>query len=262
MSSVESLEKLLNTMQVLREKCPWDREQTPMSLTKYAIEEAYEVESAIRSGDLDDIKNELGDLLLQVVFQSQMFAEQHAFTFDDVADAINQKMIRRHPHVFEQQPAVLTEQALNDSWQAIKQQEKQARGQTLSVLDQVKHGPTLSQAEKIQKKAAAVGFDFATIEDSMEKFQEEWAELHEAMTAQNTVEIEKEFGDCLFSLVNVGRQLGLSCDQALSLTLTKFRTRFAFIEQSAQQQGKAMTDLSVIEMDTLWDQAKLTEIVK
>lgn len=259
MSSVESLKKLLVTMQTLREKCPWDRKQTPLTLTKYAIEEAYELEAAIRSGDLNEIKNELGDLLLQVVFQSQIYAEQDAFTFDDVAEAIHEKMIRRHPHVFDAHPQELSDQALSDSWQTIKQKEKKDHGQSISILDQVKHGPTLNQAEQVQKQAASIGFDFSTLDDSMSKFQEEWGELNEAISLKNTVNIEKEFGDCLFSLVNVGRHLGLSSDQALALTIHKFRTRFMFIEQAAYQKDQSIADLTAHQMDVLWEQAKLLE---
>ena len=143
------IQQLLEVMQQLREQCPWDKAQTPQSLTRYAIEEAYEVEDAIRQGNLAEIRNELGDLLLQVVFQSQMYAEQQAFNFDDVVQAITEKLIRRHPHVFQaEQYANLSPEQVSELWQQIKQQEKQ--GQPKSYLDQIKHGPAIMQAEQIQ----------------------------------------------------------------------------------------------------------------
>lgn len=250
------MEKLLNIMQELRQKCPWDRQQTPSSLTRYAIEEAYEVEAAIRVGDLDEIRNELGDLLLQVVFQSQMYSEQGAFNFQDVVEAISEKLIRRHPHVFQaEQYQNLNPEQVSELWKQIKQQEKQGKAQ--SRLDEVKHAPALVQAQEIQKKAAQLGFDFETLEDAYGKLDEELGELQHAIKAQKADEIEEEFGDCLFSLINVGRKLGLSSETALLATIHKFRSRFAFIEQQAQRQHKDLQEMSLAEMDELWEQAKV-----
>ena len=159
------MEKLLAIMQELRQKCPWDQQQTPESLTCYAIEEAYEVEAAIREGDVDQIRNELGDLLLQVVFQSQMYTEQGAFNFHDVVDAISEKLIRRHPHVFQSEHYQnLNPEQVSELWKQIKQQEKQGKPQ--SRLDEVKHAPALVQAHEIQNKAAQLGFDFETVKDA------------------------------------------------------------------------------------------------
>ncbi|MHA3053876.1 nucleoside triphosphate pyrophosphohydrolase [Acinetobacter sp. ANC 4633] len=249
------MEQLLKIMQQLREQCPWDRAQTPQSLTRYAIEEAYEVEDAIRQGSIDEIRNELGDLLLQVVFQSQMYAEQQAFNFDDVVQAIIDKLIRRHPHVFQaEQYANLSPEQVSELWQQIKQQEKQ--GQPRSYLSEIKHGPAISQAEQIQKQAAKIGFDFATTQDALGKVHEEIAELEHAIQKKNPDEIQAEFGDCLFSLINVGRKLELSGEIALLSTIHKFRTRFAFIEDQARQQGRSVHDMSLDEMDQLWEQAK------
>ncbi|MHA3049656.1 nucleoside triphosphate pyrophosphohydrolase [Acinetobacter sp. ANC 4641] len=249
------MEQLLKIMQQLREQCPWDRAQTPQSLTRYAIEEAYEVEDAIRQGSIDEIRNELGDLLLQVVFQSQMYAEQQAFNFDDVVQAIIDKLIRRHPHVFQaEQYANLSPEQVSELWQQIKQQEKQ--GQPHSYLSEIKHGPAISQAEQIQKQAAKIGFDFATTQDALGKVHEEIAELEHAIQQKNPDEIQAEFGDCLFSLINVGRKLELSGEIALLSTIHKFRTRFAFIEDQARQQGRSVHDMSLSEMDQLWEQAK------
>ena len=249
------MDKLLAVMRELREKCPWDQQQTPQSLTPYAIEEAYEVEAAIRVGQPEEIRDELGDLLLQVVFQAQMYSEQGAFDFNDVVHAITEKLIRRHPHVF--QAENFSQLNLADVmllWKQIKQQEK--HGKAHSLLDEIKHGPTLQQAEQIQKNAAQIGFDFADVESAYEKLNEELAELQQAIQKQNSDEILDEFGDCLFSLINVGRKLGLSSEMALLSTIHKFRTRFAFIEDQAQQQNRKIEQLSLDEMDRLWEQAK------
>ncbi|MGH1400777.1 MAG: nucleoside triphosphate pyrophosphohydrolase [Acinetobacter tandoii] len=249
------MEQLLAVMQELREKCPWDQKQTPNSLTPYAIEEAYEVEAAIRSGDIQHIKEELGDLLLQVVFQSQMYSEQGAFNFQDVVQGITEKLIRRHPHVFQaEQFNQLTAEEVSTLWKQIKQQEKQGKPQ--SRLDQIKHGPTLQQAEQIQKNAAQIGFDFANVADAYAKLEEELAELQQAIKQQNSNEIQAELGDCLFSLINVGRKLGINNEIALLGTIDKFRTRFAYIENQAQLQNKSVEQLSLMEMDRLWEQAK------
>lgn len=249
------MEQLLVVMQELREKCPWDQKQTPNSLTPYAIEEAYEVEAAIRSGDIQHIKEELGDLLLQVVFQSQMYSEQGAFNFHDVVQGITEKLIRRHPHVFQaEQFNQLDAEQVSSLWKQIKQQEKQGKPQ--SRLDQIKHGPTLQQAEQIQKNAAQIGFDFANVADAYAKLEEELAELQQAIKQQNSNEIQAELGDCLFSLINVGRKLGVNNEIALLGTIDKFRTRFAYIENQAQLQNKSVEQLSLMEMDRLWEQAK------
>lgn len=249
------MEQLLVVMQELREKCPWDQKQTPNSLTPYAIEEAYEVEAAIRSGDIQHIKEELGDLLLQVVFQSQMYSEQGAFNFHDVVQGITEKLIRRHPHVFQaEQFNQLDAEQVSSLWKQIKQQEKQGKPQ--SRLDQIKHGPTLQQAEQIQKNAAHIGFDFANVADAYSKLEEELAELQQAIKQQNSNEIQAELGDCLFSLINVGRKLGVNNEIALLGTIDKFRTRFAYIENQAQLQNKSVEQLSLMEMDRLWEQAK------
>ncbi|MCU4481754.1 nucleoside triphosphate pyrophosphohydrolase [Acinetobacter ursingii] len=249
------MQQLLNIMRELREKCPWDHEQTPLSLTPYAIEEAYEVEAAVREGHLDEIRDELGDLLLQVVFQAQMYSEQGAFDFQDVVDAICEKLIRRHPHVFQaEQFSALDPDQVSELWQQIKQQEKQ--GKPKSRLDEIKHGPALNQAQELQKKAAKLGFDFETVEDAYGKVKEELGEFEQALQVQQSDEIHEEFGDCLFSLINVGRKLGLSSESALLATIFKFRQRFAYIEQQATLQQKILEEMSLQEMDALWDQAK------
>jgi len=249
------MEKLLKIMQELRQKCPWDQQQTPESLTRYAIEEAYEVEAAIREGNIDEIRNELGDLLLQVVFQSQMFSEKGAFDFNDVVDAISEKLIRRHPHVFQaDQFKDLSSDQVSELWKQIKQQEK--KDKSVSRLDEIKHAPALVQAQEVQKKAAQLGFDFETVTDAYAKLEEELGELQQAIKNQKNDEIQEEFGDCLFSLINVGRKLGQSSETALLATIYKFRSRFAYIEQQAQRQNKDLQEMSLAEMDELWEQAK------
>lgn len=249
------MDQLLAVMRELRKKCPWDQQQTPQSLTRYAIEEAYEVEAAVRAGNANEVRDELGDLLLQVVFQAQMYSEQGAFDFNDVVNAITEKLLRRHPHVFQaEQYAQLSAEDVAILWKQIKQQEKQGKAQ--SRLDEIKHGPAIQQAHEIQKKAAQIGFDFPEVSDAYEKLNEELGELQQAMQNHNSDEIFDEFGDCLFSLINVGRKLGLSSEMALLSTIHKFRTRFAFIEDQAQQQHKNIEALSLEEMDLLWEQAK------
>ena len=249
------MDKLLAVMQELREKCPWDQQQTPQSLTRYGIEEAYEVEAAVRAGNANEVRDELGDLLLQVVFQAQMYSEQGAFDFNDVVNAITEKLIRRHPHVFQaEQYSQLSAEDVSILWKQIKQQEKQGKSQ--SLLDEIKHGPAIQQAHEIQKNAAQIGFDFPDVTGAYDKLNEELGELQHAMQKQNSDEIFDEFGDCLFSLINVGRKLGLSSEMALLSTIHKFRTRFAFIEDQAQQQHKNIEALSLEEMDLLWEQAK------
>ena len=249
------MQQLLSVMQQLRQQCPWDQKQTPESLTKYAIEEAYEVEAAVRSGNVDEIRDELGDLLLQVVFQAQMYSEQGAFNFQDVVQAITEKLIRRHPHVFQaEQFAQLSAEDVAALWKTIKQQEKQ--GKAKSRLDEIKHAPALQQAQQIQQHAAQLSFDFPAVEDAYVKLEEELQELQQAIQRQQSDEILDEFGDCLFSLINVGRKLGLSSEMALLSTIYKFRTRFAYIEDQAELQQKQIEEMSLEEMDRLWEQAK------
>ena len=250
------MEKLLSIMQTLREKCPWDQAQTPMSLTRYAIEEAYEVEDAVRSGDWQHVKEELGDLLLQVVFQAQMYSEQGVFDFNDVVESISEKLIRRHPHVFQSEKFdQLNETDVAELWKKIKADEK--KDQPQSRLDEVKHGPAVTQAEQIQKNVAKIGFDFESVDDAYQKLEEELSEFREAVLNNNSDEIQDEFGDCLFSLINVGRKLNVSSEMSLLSTIHKFKSRFGYIEDQAILQNKNLEQMSLEEMDQLWDQAKL-----
>lgn len=243
-------------MQELREKCPWDKAQTPESLTPYAIEEAYEVEAAVRGKNPDEVRDELSDLLLQVVFQAQMYKEQGDFDFDDVVEAISQKLIRRHPHVFEAEKFQdLTPEQVSALWKEIKIQEK--KGKPQSRLNEIKHGPALVQAEQIQKNVAKIGFDFPDINGAYAKVEEELAEFRQALQSENSDEILDEFGDCLFSLINVGRKLNISSEMALLATIDKFKARFGYIEDQARQNHKNLEEMSLEEMDQLWDEAKV-----
>lgn len=252
-----SIENLLEIMQRLRQDCPWDRAQTPLSLTPYAIEEAYEVEQAIRIGDTDAIQDELGDLLLQVVFQAEMYREQGLFDFNDVVEGLQQKLIRRHPHVFDTQHVQIENEAqLNQLWQEIKQAERKQQNKMKGRLDRVKPGPALMQAHDVQKQAAQIGFDFETVDAAYDKFEEELAEFKQARLAQDSDGMLDELGDCLFSLVNVARKLNLNSEVALLSTLHKFRARFAYIEAQAALQNQSPEHMHLDELDQLWEQAK------
>lgn len=251
------IENLLEIMQRLRQDCPWDRAQTPLSLTPYAIEEAYEVEQAIRIGDTDAIRDELGDLLLQVVFQAEMYREQGVFDFADVVESLQQKLIRRHPHVFEPEHVQVENEAqLNQLWQDIKQREREQQNTVKARLDRIKPGPALMQAHDVQKQAAKIGFDFPTVDAAYEKFEEELAEFQQARLAQDSDGMLDELGDCLFSLVNVARKLNLNSEVALLSTLHKFRARFAYIEAQAARQNQLPEHMHLDELDQLWEQAK------
>ena len=252
---------LLQIMQQLRKQCPWDQAQTPQSLSRYAIEEAYEVDAAIREGiNVENhiaIRDELGDLLLQVVFQAQMFSELDAFDFNDVVDGLTHKLIRRHPHVFKALAVDDPQQALNPAevnqlWEQVKKSERGSRRR----LDDIKPGSALIQAQDLQKQAGKVGFDWPDIQGAKEKLVEELAELDEAIANGQQAEIEDELGDCFFALVNVARKLNIQSETALLSTIHKFKQRFAYIEDQLLLQNKTPEQSSLEEMDALWDQAK------
>lgn len=253
------MQDLLDLMQTLRRECPWDQKQTPETLTKYAIEEAYEVDAAVRSGDIAHVKEELGDLLLQVIFQSQMYAEQGAFNFQDVVETLKEKLIRRHPHVFEPNFQNLDETGVNQLWQQIKAQEKQQQQKPVSRLEKVKVGASIDQAQKIQHYAATLNFDWADVEGAWLKLDEELQELREATKTSDIQHIQEELGDCLFAMINVGRKLDQNCDQALHGTIAKFRNRFAYIEQTLAQKNLTLEQCDLAQLDQLWDEAKAHE---
>ena len=262
--STYQLDDLLQIMQRLRNECPWDKAQTPQSLTRYAIEEAYEVEAAIQSGNTADIRDELGDLLLQVVFQAQMFSEpvfgkDQTFDFNDVVNGLAHKLIRRHPHVFEAE-TLKDEAAVKIRWDEIKaeeQQAREARGKPKRRLDNTKAGSALMQAQDLQKQAAKLGFDWPDVQGARDKLTEELAELEQAILSQHKANIEDELGDCFFALINVARKLNIQSETALLGTVAKFRQRFAYIEDQLAAQGKTPEQSSLQEMDVLWEQAKI-----
>jgi len=258
MTQTAPLIELLDIMTRLRADCPWDQAQTPSSLTRYAIEEAYEVEAAVQTGNIDHIRDELGDLLLQVIFQAEMFAEQGHFDFFDIAQSLSQKLVRRHPHVFGEEVAANAAD-VGVLWEQVKQAERANQGKSHSLLDQVKHGSPLIQAQSLQKIAAKVGFDWPDVQGAQAKLVEEIAELDEAIAAKDAAKIEDELGDCLFALVNVARKSGIQSESALLSTIAKFRRRFSFIENELSQNGKSLEEVDLAAMDKLWDEAKRLE---
>ncbi|GAC1369607.1 MAG: nucleoside triphosphate pyrophosphohydrolase [Aquirhabdus sp.] len=258
MTQTAPLIELLDIMTRLRADCPWDQAQTPSSLTRYAIEEAYEVEAAVQTGNIDHIRDELGDLLLQVVFQAEMFAEQGHFDFFDIAQSLSQKLVRRHPHVFGEEVAANAAD-VGVLWEQVKQAERATQGKSHSLLDQVKHGSPLIQAQSLQKVAAKVGFDWPDVQGAQAKLVEEIAELNEAIAAKDHAKIEDELGDCLFALVNVARKSGIQSESALLSTIAKFRRRFSFIENELSHSGKSLEEVDLAAMDKLWDEAKRLE---
>ena len=262
------LDDLLALMARLRTDCPWDKKQTNHSLIPYAIEEAYELGEAVQSDDDEDIKGELGDVLLQVVFHCQMYAEQGRFDMSDVISTLQEKLVRRHPHVFEAE-TLKDDAAVKVRWDEIKleeQQAREARGKSKRRLDQVKAGSALMQAQDVQKQASKLGFDWEGIAGAVDKLDEEIAELKHELTDKSTAEVktnirevEKELGDCMFALVNVARKLNLDAEAATLTCVHKFKSRFGYIEEQLELAGKRIEDSDIIEMDALWEAAKQHE---
>ncbi|WP_201568182.1 nucleoside triphosphate pyrophosphohydrolase [Psychrobacter sp. JCM 18900] len=262
------LDDLLALMARLRADCPWDKKQTNHSLIPYAIEEAYELGEAVQSEDDEDIKGELGDVLLQVVFHCQMYAEQGRFDMSDVISTLQEKLVRRHPHVFEAE-TLKDDAAVKVRWDEIKleeQQAREARGKSKRRLDQVKAGSALMQAQDVQKQASKLGFDWEGIAGAVDKLDEEIAELKHELTDKSTAEVkanirevEKELGDCIFALVNVARKLNLDAEAATLTCVHKFKSRFGYIEEQLELSGKRIEDSDITEMDALWEAAKQHE---
>jgi tetrapyrrole methylase family protein/MazG family protein len=263
---VESIRRLEKIMEQLRGEggCPWDREQTHSSLRPYVIEEAYEVVEAIDLNDRDKLREELGDLLLQVVFHAQIAREASWFTLDEVIDGICNKLIRRHPHVFAD-ARVNDVSGVLDNWQRIKRAEKGLNEDTYvpSLSGVMKGLPSLQRAEMVQAKARKTGFDWPTINGPLGKVHEELSELIEAWEEHSTKlaegqseHLEEEFGDLLFSLVNVARFLGIHPENALNRTTDKFIRRFHQMEEMAINNGKSLSDMNLDQMDNLWEKVK------
>ncbi|MCL4153691.1 UNVERIFIED_CONTAM: hypothetical protein GTU68_049757 [Idotea baltica] len=242
--------------------CPWDIEQTFETIAPYTIEEAYEVAEAIASGDRSELRDELGDLLLQVVYHSRMAEEEGTFAFDDVASAITEKMIRRHPHVFGDD-TVESAEAQTERWEAVKAAERATTGaqEATSALDGVALAlPALVRAQKLQKRAARVGFDWPDASGVTDKIAEEARELADEMTSGSSHErIAEEFGDLLFSVAVLGQHLGVDAEQALVATNRKFERRFRGVETRLAERGKTPDQSTLEEMDGLWDAVKAEE---
>lgn len=252
-----NIDDLVAIIKVLRAPggCPWDREQTHESIKKNFIEETYEVVEAINKNSSDMLREELGDVLLQIVLHTQMEGEKGSFTFDDVANDIVQKLVIRHPHVFADVVADNTAEALN-SWDAAKLKSKGQKTQTESMLSVPRELPALMRAQKIQHKAAKIGFDWDNADGAFEKLYEEINELKTAMEHGSRAEIDDELGDVLFSCVNISRFVGADSEEALTASTDKFLSRFALVEQMAKEQGIDMKSSSIEQLDELWDKAK------
>jgi ATP diphosphatase len=263
----KTLPDLLAVMAALRTPgsgCPWDLKQTFATIAPYTIEEAYEVADAIARDDIAHLKDELGDLLFQVVYHARMAEERHAFAFDDVVDAIATKMIRRHPHVFGN-PEQRAAGAAPGFWERAKQAERGAEGGAAGVLDDVPAAlPALTRAVKLQNKAAKVGFDWPSLAPVLAKLEEELSELEEVIAARDARSshsdtedaVAEEFGDLLFVIANVARHLKLDPESALRAANEKFIRRFRYIEQRLAEDGRTPSQSDLAEMDSLWDEAK------
>jgi len=248
-----AFERLLNIMDELRAGCPWDKKQTFETLRYLTIEETYELSDAIMKGDDEEIRKELGDLMLHLVFYSKIGAEKGSFDITDVLNGICEKLIRRHPHIYAS-TLVANEDDVKANWEKIKLTEK---GGNKSVLAGVPSSlPAMIKAARIQEKARGVGFDWENSEQVFEKVEEELLEFKQELSKGNSVEIEAEFGDLLFSLINYARFKGINPEDALERTNIKFMERFAYIEQCAKNQNRDITDLSIVEMDFFWNEYK------
>jgi tetrapyrrole methylase family protein/MazG family protein len=248
-----TFEDLKKIMSELRQKCPWDRRQTHDSLKKYLIEETYEVLDAIEKRDWEALKEELGDLLLQPVFHAKLAEEAGRFNIDDVVDHLCKKLIERHPHVFGEEEAKTAEEVLKN-WEKRKLEKRK------SVLEGVpKHLPALMRAEKLQKKAAKVGFDWQALGEVKEKVHEEWREFWEALESGDKEKIEHEFGDLLFALVNLARFLKIDPEEALQKANERFIKRFSVVEQKVKESGKGWEEFTLEELDRFWEEAKKLE---
>ncbi len=252
-----NIQQLLAIMDRLRDPesgCPWDRVQDFSTIAPYTIEEAYEVADAILRGSMDELKDELGDLLFQVVFHARMAQEQGIFDFDDVVEAVCDKMIRRHPHIFNGAP-VEDAQAQTEAWELSKAREREARGMQ-SLLDDIPRGMAeLQRAVKLQKRAARVGFDWGSPEPVLDKFAEELLELREAMQGGDIEEMEDELGDLLFVITNLARQLKIDPAKALRRANAKFELRFRLVDKAAGSRA-ALDRMDLDAMEVLWQRVK------
>lgn len=254
---LQAFDKLLTIMDELREKCPWDREQTFESLRKLTIEETYELGDAILKNDLEEIKKELGDLLLHVVFYAKIGEEKHAFDIADIIQNLNEKLIYRHPHIYGE-TEVDNAREVEQNWESLKLKEKGRKKKT--VLEGVPTSlPALVKANRIQEKASGIGFDWEHPEQVWEKVKEEIRELQHELTNNHTDKIEAEFGDLFFAMVNAARLYGIDPEAALERTNLKFINRFSYLESQTLKKGRDLKSMTLEEMDKYWDEAKRME---
>ncbi|UGA46870.1 nucleoside triphosphate pyrophosphohydrolase [Bradyrhizobium quebecense] len=270
MTPSRDISRLIEIMAALRTPvtgCPWDLEQNFETIAPYTIEEAYEVADAIARGDFEDLREELGDLLLQVVYHARMAEEQNAFAFGDVVEAITKKMIRRHPHVFADKDGNIQPAGVKSAWERIKAEEKAERAARrppdetahTSLLASVKAGlPALTRAMELQRKASTVGFDWNDPRAVLAKIREEADEIEAALDRNDRAEIAEETGDLMFALVNLARHVDADPETALRATNAKFERRFAYIEKALAAKGRSLEGASLEEMDALWNEAKRT----
>ncbi|MCS7019221.1 MAG: nucleoside triphosphate pyrophosphohydrolase [Cytophagales bacterium] len=255
----QAFARLLSIMNDLREQCPWDKQQTMESLRHLTIEETYELSDAILQNNLEEVKKELGDLLLHIVFYARIAAEQNAFDIADVLQQVCEKLIRRHPHIYGNLQ-VADEQEVKRNWEQLKMAENKASGKPVSVLSGVPQSlPALIKAIRIQEKARAIGFDWNHPQEVWAKVEEEMNELKNELqqgNGANREKIENEFGDLLFALVNYARFINVNPESALEKTNLKFIRRFHFLETESQKDGKSLADMTLAEMDVYWNRAK------
>jgi tetrapyrrole methylase family protein/MazG family protein len=258
--NTKPIDQVLDIMRKLRDPkdgCPWDREQTIASLKTYLVEECYELVEAMDCGDAAKHKDELGDMLLQVVFQTQLRAEAGEFTFDDVAANLAEKLIRRHPHVFSDGKASTAKEVLTQ-WEAIKNKEKKT-GRRSVVEGVPRHLPALMKAHQVQSRAARVGFDWTALHDVVAKVDEELAETKAAIQSGDQAAVAEEIGDLLFAVVNLSRFRKFHAEELLAATVRKFSRRIQSIEDRLHAQGRQMTDCPLEELDALWNDVKAAE---
>ncbi|WP_299211210.1 nucleoside triphosphate pyrophosphohydrolase [uncultured Aquimarina sp.] len=250
-NQLKAFDRLLTIMDELREQCPWDKKQTLQSLRHLTIEETYELGGAILDNDLEEVKKELGDLLLHIVFYAKIGSETGDFDISDVANEICEKLINRHPHIYGD-VKVTDEEDVKRNWENLKLKEGKK-----SVLEGVpKSLPALVKASRIQDKVAGVGFDWEEPQQVFEKLQEELAELQHEIDEHNQDKIESEFGDVLFSMINYARFLNVNPEDALERTNKKFIKRFQYLEEKAKEKSKSLKDMTLAEMDVFWEEAK------
>ncbi|MBQ0080931.1 MAG: nucleoside triphosphate pyrophosphohydrolase [Alistipes sp.] len=254
---LKATQRILGIMNDLREKCPWDREQTFLSLRNNTIEETFELTDAITDGNMDNIKEELGDLLLHIIFYSKMAEEQGEFDYADVANDLCEKLIYRHPHVYGEIHANTPTEVLKN-WEALKMRKKNRKGGLMGGVP--RSLPAMVKAFRISEKAASVGFDWKRKEDVLEKVREEMREVETEIENKDKSSMEKEIGDLLFSIVNLARKYSIDPENALELTNKKFLSRFHHIEQYAEQNGQLVSEMSLEEMEEKWQEAKKDEI--